>query len=147
MIQWCGPQCGIWERRSWDSTDPDSVLSIEEVTLGKRRIKRKKPSGTGKGGMLQQLQSIQDDMLKAQDELAEIAVTTTVGGGAVSATITGERRVQSITIAPEVVDPEDVEMLQDLVVAAVNEGLEQIDQTTAERMSALTSGLGIPDLL
>jgi DNA-binding YbaB/EbfC family protein len=96
--------------------------------------------------MLQQLQSLQEDMLAAQDELATMVVTSTVGGGAVTAEITGERRVLAITIAPEVVDPEDVEMLQDLVIAAVNEGLEQIDQASAERMSAFTGGLGIPGL-
>lgn len=96
--------------------------------------------------MLQQLQSVQQDMLKAQEELAATTVTTTVGGGAVTAVVTGEKRVQSLTIAPEVVDPEDVEMLQDLVIAAVNGGMEQVDQATAERMGALTGGLGIPGL-
>jgi DNA-binding YbaB/EbfC family protein len=90
---------------------------------------------------------MQEDMLAAQDEIAAMVITSTAGGGAVTAEVTGERRVQSITIAPEVVDPEDVEMLQDLVIAAVNEGLDQVDQITAERMSAFTSGLGIPGLL
>jgi hypothetical protein len=97
--------------------------------------------------MLQQVQSLQEDMLKAQEEIAATTVTATAGGGAVTAVVTGERRVQSLTIAPEVVDPEDVEMLQDLVVAAVNEGLEQVDRALAERMSAFTGGLGIPGLL
>nr|HID13664.1 YbaB/EbfC family nucleoid-associated protein [Anaerolineae bacterium] len=97
-------------------------------------------------GMLRQLQSLQEDMLKAQEELAAMIVTATAGGGAVTAVVTGERRVQSLTIAPEVVDPEDVEMLQDLVIAAVNEGLEQVERATAERMAAFTAGLGIPDL-
>ncbi|MCX7683527.1 MAG: YbaB/EbfC family nucleoid-associated protein [Anaerolineae bacterium] len=97
--------------------------------------------------MMQQLQSLQEDMLKAQEEIAALVVTATAGGGAVTATVTGERRVQSLSIKPEVVDPDDVEMLQDLVVAAINEGLEQVDRITAERMSAFTSGLGIPDLL
>jgi hypothetical protein len=96
--------------------------------------------------MLQQLQNLQEDMLKAQEELAAMVVTATSGGGAVTATVTGERRVQSLTIAPEVVDPKDVEMLQDLVIAAVNGGLEQVDQATAERMSAFTGGLNIPGL-
>jgi DNA-binding YbaB/EbfC family protein len=96
--------------------------------------------------MLQQLQSLQEEMLKVQDEVAATVVNATAGGGAVAVTVTGERRVQSITIAPEVVDPEDVEMLQDLVIAAVNSGLEQIDQMTNERMSPLTSGLEIPGL-
>jgi len=97
--------------------------------------------------MLQQVQSLQEDMLKAQEEIAAMTVTATAGGGAVTAVVTGERRVQSLIIAPEVVDPEDVEMLQDLVVAAVNEGLEQVDRALAERMSAFTGGLGIPGLL
>lgn len=118
--------------------------------MPKRRIKRKSsPVGPkqGQAGMLQQLQAMQSDMLRAQEEIAATTVTTTAGGGAVSAVITGERRVQSIIIAPEVVDPEDVEMLQDLVTAAVNEGLEQIDQQAEERMSALTGGMDVPGML
>lgn len=118
--------------------------------MGKRRIKRKSgPTGSQKGmaGMLEQMQSLQEDMLKAQDEVTATTVTATAGGGAVTAVVTGERRVQSLTIAPEVVDPEDVEMLQDLVIAAVNEGMEQVDRTMTERMSAFTDGLGIPGLL
>jgi DNA-binding YbaB/EbfC family protein len=96
--------------------------------------------------MLQQLQSLQEEMLKAQDEVAEMVVTSTAGGGAVTATITGERRLQSVAIEPEVVDPGDVEMLQDLIVAAVNSGLDQIDQAAAEKMEPLTGGLSIPGL-
>ncbi len=96
--------------------------------------------------MLQQLQGLQEDVLKAQDEIAAMVVTVTAGGGAVTAVVTGGRRVQSLTVAPEVVDPEDVEMLQDLVIAAINEGLEQVDRVTAERMAAFTGGLGIPGL-
>jgi len=117
--------------------------------LGKRKIKRKSsPTGLpkGKAGMLQQLQSLQEDMLKAQEEIAAMVVTATAGGSAVTAAVTGERRVKSLTIAPEVVDPEDLEMLQDLVIAAVNEGLEQVDRAMAERMPAFTGGLGIPGL-
>jgi len=109
-----------------------------------KRIKRKGGQGKKGGlGLLQQLQSLQDDVLKAQEEATEMVFTATVGGGAVAATVTGERRVQSLTIAPEVVDPEDVEMLQDLVVAAVNEGLEQVERATAERLAQITGGLGL----
>jgi DNA-binding YbaB/EbfC family protein len=114
-----------------------------------RKIKRRGGSvgsQKGKAGMLQQLQSLQEDMLKAQEEIATMVVTATAGGGAVTAVVTGERRVQSLSILPEVVDPDDVEMLQDLVTAAVNEGLDQVDQVTTERMSAFTGGLGIPGL-
>jgi hypothetical protein len=112
-----------------------------------RKIKQRSGPKMGQSGMLQQVQSLQEDMLKAQEEIAATTVTATAGGGAVTAVVTGERRVQSLAIAPEVVDPEDVEMLQDLVVAAVNEGLEQVDRALAERMSAFTGGLGIPGLL
>ena len=96
--------------------------------------------------MLQQLQSLQDSMLKTQDQIASMEFSSTVGGGAVTATVTGERRLQSLTIVPEVVDPEDVEMLQDLVTAAVNEGLEQVDRVMSERMSSFTGGLGVPGM-
>ena len=97
--------------------------------------------------MLRQLQTMQEDMRKAQEEIAATTMTASAGGGAVSVVITGEHRVQSITIAPEVVDPEDVEMLQDLVTAAINEGLEQVDQSAAERMSSVTGGLDVPGVL
>jgi DNA-binding YbaB/EbfC family protein len=111
-----------------------------------RKIKRKSGGLRKGGGMLQQLQSLQDEMLKAQDEVASMVITSTAGGGAVTATVTGEKRVQAITIDPEVVDPEDVEMLQDLVVAAVNSGLEQVDEAMAEKMQPFTGGIDIPGL-
>ena len=94
--------------------------------------------------MLQQLQSLQAEMVKAQEEVTSMVVTSTAGGGAVTATVTGEKRVQAIAIDPDVVDPEDVEMLQDLVVAAVNSGLEQIDEAMSEKMQPFTGGLDIP---
>ena len=102
--------------------------------------------GGGQSGMLKKLQSLQEDVLKAQDEITEMTVTATAGGGAIQAVVNGEKRVVSITIEREVVDPEDVEMLQDLIIAAVNEGLEQIDKAASERLSAVTGGLGIPGL-
>lgn len=112
-----------------------------------RKIKKKAGSDSPKlGGMLQQLLRVQQDVTKAQKEIAGTTFTAAAGGGVVRATVTGERKVQSLDIAPEVVDPEDVEMLQDLVVAAVNEGLEQVEKALAERVGAVTSGLGIPGL-
>jgi len=100
----------------------------------------------GQAGMLKQLQSLQENVLKLQEEITEVNVTATAGGGAVTAIVSGDRRVVSIVIEPDVVDPEDVEMLQDLVVAAVNEGLEQIDKVAADRLSAATGGLRVPGL-
>ena len=99
--------------------------------------------------MLRQLQGIQQNLAKAQEEIAAMTVEATAGGGVVTVVVSGERRVQSITINPEVVDPEDVEMLQDLVVAAINQGLEQVDEVAAEKMNDATGGLagmGIPGL-
>jgi hypothetical protein len=90
------------------------------------------------------LKSLQENILKTQEEVEAMTVTATAGGGAVTAVVNGTRRVESITIAPEVVDPEDVEMLQDLVVAAVNQGIEQIEEAAAEKMQDVTGGLGLP---
>ncbi len=110
------------------------------------------PHLSGGGGrrqqqdMLQQLQSLQEDMLEAQEEIASMVVTASAGGGVVKAEVTGEHRVKSITIVPDVVDPEDVEMLQDLVIAAINEGLDQVDEVSSERMSGFTGGLDIPGM-
>jgi len=98
--------------------------------------------------MLDQLQGIQQDMLEAQEEIAEETFTATAGGGIVTAEVGGDRRLKALTIDPEVVDPDDVEMLQDLIVVAVNKAMEEIDQATSERMADFTAGLGgIQDLL
>ena len=100
------------------------------------------PRMMGQAGMLRQLQGLQENLMKVQEEIAAMTVTATAGGGAVTAVISGDRRVQSLTIQPEVVDPDDVEMLQDLIVAAVNQGLEQLEKEAAEKMEQVTGGLG-----
>jgi DNA-binding YbaB/EbfC family protein len=102
--------------------------------------------GGGMGGFAQQIQKLQEDMVKAQEALADETVTVTAGGGMIEIVITGHQRVRSITIKPEVVDPDDVEMLQDLIVAAVNEAIERSQTMAAERMQGLTGGLGLPGL-
>jgi len=109
--------------------------------MAKRRMM---PGGLGMpGDMLRRLQTLQEDLMKAQEEIAAMTVTATAGGGAVTAVISGDRRLKSLQIQPDVVDPNDVEMLQDLIVAAVNQGLEQAEKVAAERMSAVTGGLGL----
>jgi DNA-binding YbaB/EbfC family protein len=100
----------------------------------------------GGGGMMKQIQKLQEEMTKVQDELAEETLTVTAGGGAVTIVITGNQRVQSITLKPEIVNPADVEMLQDLIVAAVNEAIEASQTHAAKRLQPLTGGLGIPGL-
>ena len=100
----------------------------------------------GGAGMMKQLQKLQEDMASAQEALKQETLTVTAGGGAVTIVITGDQRVQSITLKPEVVDPADVEMLQDLIVAAVNEAIEASQTHAASRLQGLTGGLGLPGL-
>ncbi len=97
--------------------------------------------------MLQQLQKLQEEMVKTQEALGDETVTVTAGGGAITVVISGHQRIQSITIDPEVVDPDDVEMLQDLVMAAVNEAIDRSQQLATDRLGDLTGGLSIPGLM
>ncbi len=97
--------------------------------------------------MLRQAQQMQAQMAKIQEELAEARTEATAGGGVVKVTIIGGSKVESIEIAPEVVDPEDIEMLQDLVMAAVNEAMDTAQADAAKKMSAITGGLNIPGLM
>ncbi|MBE7009388.1 MAG: YbaB/EbfC family nucleoid-associated protein [Ruminococcaceae bacterium] len=101
--------------------------------------------------MQQQLMKMQEDMAKKQQEVEEKTFTASVGGGAVTATVNGKKELTALVIKPEAVDPEDVEMLQDMVMSAVNEGLRQAEEAMSAGMNALTSslglgGLGIPGL-
>ena len=97
--------------------------------------------------MLRQAQQMQAQMAKIQEELAEARTEATAGGGVVKVTIIGGSKVESIEISPEVVDPEDIEMLQDLVMAAVNEAMDTAQAKAAKKMSAITGGLNIPGLM
>jgi hypothetical protein len=97
------------------------------------------------GSLLNQAQKMQQNMEEAQEALAEEIVEGTAGGGAVKVVMTALKQIQSVEIAPEVVDPDDVEMLQDLIMAAMNQALEQADAVAEEKMSGLTGG-GMPDL-
>lgn len=92
--------------------------------------------------MMKQVQKMQADMAKAQEALKDETVQATVGGGMVTVEVTGEVVVKSITIDPEAVDPDDVEMLSDMVLAAVNEGIRKAQELAAERLGAATGGLG-----
>jgi DNA-binding YbaB/EbfC family protein len=96
--------------------------------------------------MMARIQQLQERALKAQQELEQKTAEGTAGGGAVSITVTGGLRVQSLKIAPEVVDPEDVEMLEDLVTAAVNEALQQVQGMQMQQVSGLAGQFGIGGL-
>lgn len=100
--------------------------------------------GGGMGGLMAQVQKLQEEMAKTQEALGDEEITVSAGGGAISIVITGHQEFKSITIKPEVVDPQDVEMLQDLLLAAVNDALAQVKKMEEERMGALTGGMGLP---
>ena len=94
--------------------------------------------------MIKQAQKMQQDMQKMQAELETKEYTAQAGGGVVSATVSGKHELRSITIDPEAVDPDDVEMLQDLIVAAVNEAMRTASADAASAMGQITGGLGLP---
>lgn len=96
--------------------------------------------------MMKQVQKMQQDMMKLQEELAEQNVESTAGGGAVKVIANGKNEIISIEIKPEAVDPEDVEMLQDLITAAVNEALRKAQDMISQEMGKITGGLKIPGL-
>jgi len=98
------------------------------------------------GNMMKQAQRLQAKMLKLQDELGEKTVETSAGGGMVKVVANGKQQVLSIQIEKEVVDPNDVEMLQDLVMAAVNDALQKSQEMVASEMSKITGGMNIPGL-
>ena len=94
--------------------------------------------------MVKQAQKMQQDMLKMQEEMEQKAYEASAGGGVVTAQVNGKHEVVSLTIAPDAVDPADVEMLQDMIVAAVNEAMRAADADAAGTMQKLTGGLGLP---
>ncbi len=101
-------------------------------------------SGKGAKGMMAQLQKVQEDMIETQGALADERLTVTAGGGAVTVVITGDQQIESVEIDPDLLDPDEQEMLQDLLVAAFNQATEQAKEMAAARMGALTAGLGLP---
>jgi len=105
--------------------------------------------GGGRGGgmnmnMVKQAQKMQEDLLRMQAEIEEKTYSAQSGGGAVTAVVTGKRELSELVIEPDAVDPEDVEMLQDLIVAAVNEAIRKAETSMNDSMSKLTGGLNLP---
>ncbi|BFH10529.1 YbaB/EbfC family nucleoid-associated protein [Paenibacillus melissococcoides] len=96
--------------------------------------------------MMKQVKRMQEQMLKAQEQLADKKTTGTSGGGAVTVEVNGHKKVLSIAIKPEVVDPEDIEMLQDLVITAVNDALTKAEDMANDDMAKFTGGMKIPGL-
>ena len=113
-------------------------------------MKARLPQGYGAGqnmnAMIKQAQKMQEQMEKAQEELKQKEYTTTVGGGVVEIVMTGDKVLKAVTLKPEVVDPEAIEDLQDLIISGVNEVLRSIEAENEARMTEISGGLNIPGL-
>ena len=117
--------------------------------MGKGMKAGKRPKAPGAGNMqkqMQQMQQMQRKMDELQAEINEMEATATSGGGTVTVTVSGKKEIKDIQIKPEVIDPDDAEMLQDLIMVATNEALRQMEEISQNEMSKLTAGLGIPGL-
>ena len=105
------------------------------------------PMGGNMANMMKQAQKMQAELARAQEEIKDMTFEATAGGGMVKVVANGDMTVDSIVIDPEAVDPEDVEMLQDMVAAAVNEALRGVSEISSQRLNAATGGLNIPGLM
>ena len=102
--------------------------------------------GMNMNQLMKQAQKMQKQMAEMQEDMANKTLEVTAGGGAVKVTVNGEKKILDLVISPDVVDPDDVEMLQDLVMSAVNEALRQMEESVNSQMSKLTGGLNMPGL-
>jgi DNA-binding YbaB/EbfC family protein len=105
------------------------------------------PKGGGQAEQIRRIQAMQQRMDEMQAEIEEKEVEATVGGGAVKVKVNGKKELVSIEISPDAMDPDDPEMLQDLIVVAVNEGIRQIEEISKNEMEKLTGGLSVPGLM
>ena len=95
---------------------------------------------------MDEIKKMQDEISELQEEIEAREFSATAGGGAVQVVVTGKKSIKSLTIQPEVVDPEDIEMLQDLVISAINEAINNVEETTETEMSKITGGVSLPGL-
>ncbi|MGS0763077.1 YbaB/EbfC family nucleoid-associated protein [Syntrophomonas curvata] len=104
------------------------------------------PGGGSMNKMIKQAKQVQEQIVKMQEELQQREIETSAGGGAITVRVNGKQELLAIKIKPEVVDPEDIEMLEDLVMAAVNEGIRQSQEMVSTEMAKITGGFNIPGL-
>lgn len=109
-------------------------------------MKARIPNQGGQANMMKRLQQMQEDMARVQQECEEAEYNACAGGGAIDVTVNGKHQLVSIKLQPDVVDPEDFEMLEDLLVAAVNEAMRKADETMEREMGKITGGMNIPGL-
>ena len=131
-----------------------TVGAAKQNLTRRRKVKKMKarlPQGMGGGAqnmnsMIKQAQKMQTKITDLQEDIENREFSTTVGGGAVEVTMSGRKEIKKLVIKPEVVDPEDVEMLQDLIISSFNDTVKQIEETTETEMGAITGGVSFPGL-
>ena len=129
------PICNKWDIRRKET---------KEKKMGKGMKAGKKPKMNNQQAQMAQLQAMQARFAAAQEEIEKKEAEAGAGGGAVTVKVNGKHELVSVTIKPEACDPEDVEMLQDMIVAAANEAMRQIDEIAEKEMSGVTGGMGLP---
>lgn len=112
----------------------------------KARIPKTGGGAQNMNQMIRQAQKMQDEITVLQEDIEARDFSATAGGGAVEVTLTGKKTIKSLTLKPEIVDPEDIEMLQDLIISAINEAVNNIETTTESEMSKITGGVALPGL-
>ncbi len=112
----------------------------------KARIPKTGGGAQNMNQMIRQAQKMQDEITVLQEDIENRDFSATAGGGAVEVTLTGKKTIKSLTLKPEIVDPEDIEMLQDLIISAINEAVNNIETTTESEMSKITGGVSLPGL-
>ncbi len=112
----------------------------------KSRVPKNIGGAQNMNSMIKQAQKMQDEITELQNEIEARDFSATSGGGQVEVVVTGAKNIKSLTIKPEVVDPDDIEMLQDLVVSAINEAMANVEKTTEEEMNKITGGVSLPGL-
>lgn len=109
-------------------------------------MKARIPNANQGGNMMQKLQKMQEEMAKTQSAVEEALFTASAGGGAVEVTVSGKHEVKSIKMKPEIIDPEDIDMLEDLLLASLNEAMRKADETMDSEIGKLTGGMNIPGM-
>jgi DNA-binding YbaB/EbfC family protein len=122
------------------------INNKRQVITMKARIPQRMGGQQNMQAMVKKAQKMQEDMTAKQEELEATEFKAASGGGAVEVTMTGKKEITNLTLKPEVVDPEDIEMLQDLIISAVNECIRNIEDKTNEEMEAITGGFNIPGM-
>ncbi len=112
----------------------------------KARVPKNSGGAQNMNQMIRQAQKMQDQITELQEDIESREFTATAGGGAVEVTLSGKKEIKSLNLKPEIVDPEDIEMLQDLIISAINEAVNNIETTTESEMSKITGGVSIPGM-